>query len=66
MVAPAHARSRHREIDWSSAEVREGVLRVSELGLEPDADDAQAAQDPQKAADQRLTERFRAFAPTAA
>ena len=56
----------YREIDWSSAEVREGVLRVSELGLEPDADDAQPGQDPRKVADQRLTESFRAFAATPA
>jgi hypothetical protein len=117
----------YREIDWSSAEVRDGALRVeltgpaakrwgehfdgvlallaqgngkwgevtltmkavtvdgvsdgsedelrhllesvvlqvnSELGLEPDSDGTQPAQDPQKAADQRLTESFRAFATT--
>jgi hypothetical protein len=42
------------------------VLQVnSELGLEPDPEDAQPAEDPQKAADQRLTESFRAFAITA-
>jgi hypothetical protein len=118
----------YREIDWSSAEVRDGDLRVdltgpaakrwgehfdgvlallaqgtgkwgevtltkkavtvegvsegsedelrhllesvvlqvnSELGLEPDPDDAQPAQEPQKVVDQRLTESFRAFATTA-
>lgn len=43
------------------------VLQVnSELGLEPDSEDAQPEEDPQKATDQRLTESFRAFATTAA
>ncbi len=41
------------------------VLQVnSELGLEPDPEDAQPTEEPQKAADQRLTESFRAFAST--
>jgi hypothetical protein len=39
------------------------VLQVNtELGLEPEADDGQPAEDPQKAVDRRLTESFRAFA----
>lgn len=39
------------------------VLQVnSELELKPDPGEAQPAEDPRKAADQRLSERFRAFA----